>query len=134
MTPDTTYTEDEAMSLAWAMYQLGTEHQASGRTRERDIIDDYANGYLAAIRGARREATKTAEVEKYVVRYKGDIHADVPENAETVAARINELHLAIWTVEECGCDPLLTDVVNKLGERMRKLRLVAPKYIQYDPL
>ena len=68
------------------------------------------------------------------VRYRGDIHADVPENAETVAARINELHLAIWAIEECGCHPILTDAVNRLGERMRELRRIAPQYIEYDDI
>lgn len=66
------------------------------------------------------------------VRYPGDVHADVEDSAETIAARINELHLAIWAIEACGCDPLLTEAVNKLGERMRELREKAPQYIHYD--
>ena len=50
------YTDDEAMALAWAMYQLGAEHERMyHQTSERNIIDDYTEGYLAAIRGARHE-------------------------------------------------------------------------------
>ncbi len=64
--------------------------------------------------------------------YRGDIHADVPENAETVAARINELHEAIQLVESCGAHPLLTDAVGKLGKRMGNLRRIAPDCIHYD--
>lgn len=48
------YTTDEVHAMAWVAYQMGFDHASIFKAiMSRDMIDDYVDGYLAAVERAR---------------------------------------------------------------------------------